>query len=54
MDTTTIADNEFKNLADASIGRAAFFAAATPGTLVKARAERNGAALVWEQIELED
>ncbi len=54
VDTTTIAENEFKNLADASIGRAAFFAAAPPGTLVKARAERRGGTNVWEQIELED
>ncbi len=54
VDTTTIADNEFKNLADASIGRSAFFAAATPGTLVKARADRSSGTAVWDQIELED
>jgi Domain of unknown function (DUF5666) len=54
VDTTTIAESEFKNHSDASIGRAAFFAAATPGTIVKARADRRSGANVWDQIELED
>jgi Domain of unknown function (DUF5666) len=54
VDTTTIAEGEFRNVGDAPIGRAAFFAAATPGTLVKARADRRGGTAVWEQIELED
>lgn len=54
VDATTIAESEFKNSSDASIGRAAFFAAATPGTVVKARADRRSGANVWDQIELED
>ncbi len=54
VDTTTIADSEFKNLSDASIGRAAFFAAVKPGMLVKARADRRSGANVWDQIELEN
>lgn len=54
VNTATIAEADFRNLSDASIGRAAFFAAATPGTLVKARADRRSGTPVWEQIELED
>jgi hypothetical protein len=54
VDATTIAEADFKNHSDASIGRAAFFAAATPGTVVKARADRRTGTLVWDQIELEN
>lgn len=54
VDTTTIAEADFKSLSDASIGRAAFFAAAPAGTLVKARADRRSGTNVWDQIELED
>jgi hypothetical protein len=54
VDTTTIANADFRNVSDASIGRAAFFAAATPGTTVKARGERRNGTLVWQEIELED
>jgi hypothetical protein len=52
--TGSVSDNEFKNLDDSPMGRAAFYAALKIGTLVKARADLNGASLTWNQIELED
>jgi hypothetical protein len=54
VDTTAIANNEFKSLNDAVIGRAAFFAAVRVNTLVKARGTPNGNTIAWNQIELED
>jgi hypothetical protein len=54
VDTTTIANADFRNVSDASIGRAAFFAADAPRTTVKARGERRNGTLVWQEIELED
>lgn len=52
--TAAIADNEFKNLNDAPMGRIAFYAAAKVGTLVKARGDLGGTGVAWNQIELED
>ena len=53
--TSTVADADFRDVADASIGRAAFYTAARVGTLVKARGARSGAAsVVWDQMELEN
>jgi len=57
VDTTTVANSEFRNLTDAAIGRAAFFAALADAssTLVKARGVRSaGGAVTWDQMELED
>ena len=53
--TTPIADNNFKDVNDAVIGRAAFFAAAAPGKLIKVRGTLNGSAVTWDQeAQLED
>jgi Domain of unknown function (DUF5666) len=52
VDATTI--TEFQDLSDAPISRSAFFTAATPGTIVKARGDLNGSAVRWDEIELED
>lgn len=54
VDTSAVDESEFKNLADAPIGRAAFFAALTTGSLVKARGSLSGAGVAWDQMELED
>lgn len=57
VNTATVPDSEFKNLADVPIGRAAFFAAIGGGTnlAVKARGTLGaGGAVTWQQMELED
>lgn len=56
VDTSAVAESEFKNLNDVAIGRAAFFAAlGTGSTAVKARGTLGaGAAVAWDQMELED
>ena len=55
VNTSTVADADFRDLADASIGRTAFYAAVRVGTLIKARGARSGAAsVVWDQMELEN
>lgn len=54
VNTAGVSDNEFKNLDDTPMGRAAFYAALKVGTLVKARADLGGSGLGWNQIELED
>jgi hypothetical protein len=55
VNTAGIADGDFKGLNDAPIGRAAFFAALTTGTVVKVRGDLgSGGAVVWDEIELED
>ena len=54
VNTSTVSDNEFKNLDDTPMGRTAFYAAAGVGTLVKARADLSGGTPVWNQMELED
>jgi len=54
VDTTGFPDNAFQNVNDAPIGRTAFFAAAAPNVLVKARGTLVGANVTWDQIELED
>ncbi len=52
VDTSAI--SQFRDIADAAISRAAFLAAATPGTLVKARGDHSGGGVAWSEIELED
>ena len=52
--TASVADNEFKDVSDTPIGRAAFYAAIKVGSLVKARADLGGTGLVWNQVEIED
>lgn len=55
VDTSTIADADFQGVNDQTIGRAAFFAAASRGTLVKVRGDLGaGGGVVWDEIELED
>lgn len=53
VDASGIAENNFKNQHDTTIGRAAFFAAAGVGTVVKARGERSGTGVTWNEMELE-
>ncbi|MFY7940806.1 MAG: DUF5666 domain-containing protein [Burkholderiaceae bacterium] len=54
VNTGSIADSDFKSVSDTAIGRAAFFAAVRVGTLVKVRGRLSGAAVVWEEAELEN
>jgi hypothetical protein len=55
VNTSAIADSDFKGLNDNPIGRAAFFAALTTGTIVKARGDLGaGGVVLWDEIELED
>lgn len=56
VDTTPMTSaNQFLDANGNPIGRAAFFAAAAPGTLIKARGTPGGAGVSWnDEIELED
>jgi hypothetical protein len=58
VDTSAIPDNAFKDVNDAVIGRAAFFAAAAPGRLIKARGTLVGNTIVFGaqdgEIQFED
>jgi len=58
VDTSAIPDNAFKDTNDNVIGRAAFFAAAAPGRLIKARGTLVGNTIVFGaqdgEIQLED
>lgn len=54
VNTNTIADSDFKSVSDTSTGRSNFFAALRVGTLVKVRGRLSGAAVVWEEAELEN
>ena len=54
VNTAGIADAEFRNVSDASIGRAAFFAALKVGAVVNARGNLAGGAVAWNEIQFED
>lgn len=54
VDTSGVAENEFKDLRDAVVGRAAFFNALAVGDAVTARGELRNGAVRWDQMELED
>ena len=58
VDTTQIPNDEFKDINDNVIGRAAFFAAAAPGKLIKARGTLSGNNIVFGaqdgEIQFED
>ena len=54
IDTSTIADGNFKGLNDGAIGRTAFFNAVEVETLVKARGDLIGGVVVWSEIEIEE
>lgn len=53
VDTSGVADDEFKGLDDQPIGRSAFFAALQVGKLVKARGSL-GSGVTWDEMEIED
>ena len=54
VNTAGIADAEFRNVSDASIGRAAFFAALKIGAVVNARGNLAAGAVAWNEIQFED
>ncbi|MBI3807092.1 MAG: hypothetical protein HY281_06205 [Nitrospirae bacterium] len=54
VDTSGIADANFKGLDDGTIGRAAFFNAVKVGTLVKMNGRLSGSVVTWREAELED
>ena len=54
LDTSGIADDEFKGLSDQPIGRAAFFKAVQVSTLVKMKGRIVGGVVNWREAELED
>ena len=58
VDTSNIPNGEFKDVNDNVIGRTAFFAAATPGRLIKARGTLSGNTVVFDaqdgEIQFED
>ena len=51
VDTTAIS---FRDTDDSAITRAAFFAKAVVGKLVKARGSLSGSIVTWSEMELED
>ena len=54
VNTAGIADAEFRNVSDASIGRNAFFAALKIGAVVNARGNLAAGAVAWNEIQFED
>jgi hypothetical protein len=54
VDTTGIADNDFKGLDDGAIGQITFFNTVKVGTLVKVKGRLNGGVVTWREAELED
>jgi hypothetical protein len=56
VDTTRVADSEFKGSSGPSLGRSAFFARlGTGGLVVKARGTLSaGNTVIWDQMEIED
>lgn len=54
VNTAAIAEGEFRNVSDVSIGRAAFFAALKVGAVVNARGNLSGSAVAWNEIQFED
>lgn len=53
IDTSIVSDGSFEGDDDAVVGRAAFFAALSAGTLVKAEGDRVADAVAWDEMELE-
>jgi len=53
VDTSTIADGNFKGPNDGAMGRAAFFSAVKVGSIVKAKGDLIGGVVLWSEIELE-
>ena len=54
VNTATLADAGFRNVSDAPIGRAAFFAALKLGAVVNARGSLSGSGVAWNEIQFED
>ena len=54
VNTQTIADAEFRNVSEASIGRSAFFAALKVGAVVNARGNLAAGTVAWNEIQFED
>jgi Domain of unknown function (DUF5666) len=54
VDTSGVADAGFTALSGALLGRTAFFNRLQFGTQVKAKGKRNGTAVLWNEMELED
>lgn len=54
VDSSGVADAEFRNVREVSIGRAAFFGALAVGDAVKARGDLRSGTIRWDQIEAED
>ena len=53
IDTSTIADGDFKGLHHGATGRAAFFNAVKVGTLVNAKGDLIGGMVLWNEIEFQ-
>jgi len=54
VDTSGVAESEFKNVSEVPVGRAAFFNALVVGDAVKARGDLRNGVIRWDQMELED
>lgn len=53
VDTSGIADANFRGLDEGTVGQAAFFNAVKVGTLVKMQGQLNGSVVTWREAELE-
>jgi hypothetical protein len=53
IDTSPIADGDFKGARGAPNGRAAFFGAVAEGTEVRARGELSGGVVLWDEIKID-
>lgn len=54
VDISTAGSLQYRDVSDAAITRAAFFAAAQVGSLVKASGDRSGSSVNWRELELEN
>ena len=54
VDTTGLADPDFRDVRDQPVGRAAFFAGLVGGDVVKASGRWRNGAIRWDEVELED
>lgn len=53
IDTSPIADGDFKGSQGIHKGRAAFFAAVKVGTVVEAQGDLSGGVVLWDEIDIE-
>ncbi len=54
VDISTTTGMQYRDINDAAISRSAFFAAARVNGLIKANGSLSGAAVTWNELELED